>query len=139
MSENIQMFRSDCAVLPLVLTRKWYELIERGEKREEYRVATDYWNKRLTNWDLHPAGTPVVEFRLGYAKDAPRLAFWVFGLNTESGIKTYAFVDRHTDKTRHPEWGEPDVPHFVIKLGGPIKLLDVSDAHARAATEKEGK
>ena len=64
MSE-FSMFRSDCAVLKLVLKRKWYEMIERGEKREEYRAATDYWLKRLANWDLHPAGTPVVEFRLG--------------------------------------------------------------------------
>ena len=116
------MFRSDCAVLKLVLKRMWYEMIERGEKREEYRAATDYWLKRLANGDLHPAGTPVVEFRLGYAKDAPRMAFWVFGQNTVSGMKTYALVDDDTDKPRHPEWGEPDGAHFVIKLGGRIRL-----------------
>ena len=122
MSE-FSMFRSDCAVLKLVLKRKWYEMIERGEKREEYRAATDYWLKRLANWDLHPAGTPVVEFRLGYSKNAPRMAFWVFGQNTVGGMRTYALVDRETEKLRHPEWGEPDEPHFVIRLGGPVSLL----------------
>ena len=124
MSEcSLQMFRSDCAVLKLVLKRKWYEMIERGEKKEEYRAATDYWRTRLEKWDRSPGGTPVVEFRLGYAKNAPRMAFWVFGQNTESGMKTYALVDRDVDKPRHPEWGEPEEPHFVIRLGGPIQLL----------------
>ena len=50
------------------------------------------------------------------------MAFWVFGQNTVSGMKTYALVDRETEKPRHPEWGEPDEPHFVIKLGGRIHL-----------------
>ena len=122
MSE-FSMFRSECAVLKLVLKRKWYEMIERGEKREEYRAASDYWLKRLANWDLNPAGTPVVEFRLGYAKNAPRMAFWVLGQNTAGGMKTYALVDRETEKLRHPEWGEPDESHFVIRLGGPVSLL----------------
>ena len=120
----IELKRRCCAILPLVLKGKWFDMIERGEKREEYRMATDYWLKRLANWDLHPAGTPVVEFRLGYAKNAPRVAFWVFGLNTESGMKTDALVDRDTDKPRHPEWGEPDEPHFFIKLGGRVELQD---------------
>ena len=120
----IELKRSSCAILPLVLKGKWFDMIERGEKREEYRMATDYWLKRLANWDLHSAGTPIVEFRLGYAKDAPSMAFWVFGLNTESGMKTYALVDRDTDKPRHPDWGEPDEPHFFIKLGGRVELQD---------------
>ena len=120
---GFSMFRSDCAVLSLVLTRRWYEKIRVGEKREEYRLATDFWHKRLDKWDRNPAGTPVVEFRLGYAKDAPRMAFWVFGQNTVSGMKTYALVDRETEKLRHPEWGEPDEPHFVIRLGGAVSLL----------------
>ena len=120
----IELKRSACAILSLVLKGKWFDMIASGEKREEYRMATDYWLKRLANWDLHPAGTPIVEFRLGYAKDAPSMAFWVFGLNTESGMKTYALVDRDTDKPRHPEWGEPTEPHFFIKLGGRVELQD---------------
>jgi hypothetical protein len=127
----IELKRSSCAILPLVLKGKWFDMIERGEKREVYRMATDYWLKRLDNWDRHPAGTPVAEFRRGYAKAAPRMAFWCFGLNTESGMKTYALVDRDTDKPRHPDWGEPDEPHFFIKLGGLVKLqagIEVPDA-----------
>lgn len=123
----IELKRSACAILSLVLKGKWFDMIASGEKREEYRMATDYWLKRLANWDLHPAGTPVVEFRLGYANNAPRMVFWVFGLNTASGMKTYALVDSDTDKPRHPDWGEPDEPHFFIRLGGRVKLQDESE------------
>lgn len=35
--------RSECAVLTLVLKGKWYDMIEGGEKREEYRDSTPYW------------------------------------------------------------------------------------------------
>lgn len=68
-----------------------------------------------------------MEFRLGYAKNAPRMAFWVFGLNTASGMKIYALVDRDTNKPRHPNWGEPDQPHFFIALGGLVKLRNESE------------
>ena len=124
----IELKRSECAILSLVLKGKWFDMIASGEKREEYRMATDYWLKRLENWDRHPAGTPVVEFRLGYANNALRMAFWVLGLNTESGMKTYALVDSDTYKPRHPDWGEPDEPHFFIRLGGLVKLQDESEA-----------
>ena len=36
----IELKRSSCAILPLVLKGKWFDMIERGEKREEYRMAT---------------------------------------------------------------------------------------------------
>ena len=125
MSANeIRFPRHKCAILPLVLKGKWFDLIASGEKREEYRAATDYWLKRLEKWDRLPGGTPVVEFRLGYAKNAPRMAFWCFGQNTVFGMKAYALVVRDTDKPRHPEWGEPDEPHFVIRLGGQIRLVN---------------
>jgi len=119
-----QLHRRECAIFPLVLKGEWFDMIATGEKREEYRSATDYWFKRLENWDRSPGGTPVVEFRRGYAKHAPRMAFWCFGQSTASGMKTYALIDRDTDKLRHPEWGEPEGAHFVIRLGGRIKLVD---------------
>lgn len=117
--------RRSCSVLSLVLTRKWYDMIARGEKREEYRLATEYWQKRLWNWNLAftPKTTPVVEFRRGYAKNASRMAFWTMGLETAGGLMPYAFVAAdETGKVRHPEWGEPENAHFVIELGGPVEL-----------------
>ena len=120
----IELERSQCAILPLVLKGKWFDMIESGEKREEYRLPTDYWRKRLHNWNLrfNAQTTPVVEFRRGYAKDAPRIAFWCLGIETASGLMPYAYGDDAADKRLHPEWGEPNEPHFFIELGGIVAL-----------------
>ena len=106
--------RRECAILPLVLKRKWFDMIERGEKREEYRASTAYWSRRLANWYFRGLGEAahVVEFRLGYAKTAPRMAY-------EAG-SGYG----HWDGAKHPEWGEPEALHFVIRLGERVELLD---------------
>lgn len=34
-------------ILHLPLKKEWYQMIERGEKREEYREIKPYWIKRL--------------------------------------------------------------------------------------------
>lgn len=36
--------------LHLVLTGKWYDKIDSGEKTSEYRACTPYWNKRFCGW-----------------------------------------------------------------------------------------
>ena len=121
-----EISRDKCAILSLVLKGKWYDMIEHGGKREEYRDATKYWRIRLHNWDKRftSNNTPVVEFRLGYAPNAKRMAFWCLGCETVSGMRPYAYVDRSSDKPRHPEWGEPDEPHFCVELGGRIKIIN---------------
>ena len=121
----IELERSECAILSLVLKGKWYDMIEGGVKREEYRLATRYWGIRLKNWDgasSRDCKTPIVEFRRGCAKNAPRVAYWCYGLPTNIGMKAYAYVDAGVVKTRHPEWGEPEEGHFVIRLGGRVKF-----------------
>lgn len=47
-----QLKRSECAILPLVLKSKWYDMIANGEKKEEYRDAIKYWFTRLSNMRL---------------------------------------------------------------------------------------
>lgn len=110
---TITIERGKCAILPLVLKGEWYDMIERGDKREEYRLLKDYWQKRIYNWYPDMNGKyPVVEFRHGYAKNARRMAFSV------------PFVETVRDKTvpHRPEWGEPGKPHFIICLGSRVKL-----------------
>ena len=34
-------------ILELPLKKEWYNMIESGEKREEYREIKQYWQKRL--------------------------------------------------------------------------------------------
>ena len=53
-------------ILHLTLYRKYFDLIASGEKTEEYRDATPYWNKRLDGKYFHE-----VHFHNGYRKDAP--------------------------------------------------------------------
>ena len=111
--------RSECAVLSLVLKGKWYDAIEWGGKREEYRACTPYWETRLKNW-AGQGKQHVIEFRDGYAHNAPRMAF------------TGAMIDLHEThyskrewaRPLFPWWGEPPGPHYVIPLDERVELED---------------
>ena len=50
-------------ILRLNLKRKWWEQIKAGTKREELRLATDYWRKRLEGREYDE-----VHLLLGYPK-----------------------------------------------------------------------
>jgi len=102
--------RSECCILPLVLKRKWYEMIASGEKLEEYRDATPYWETRINNW-ANDGRCCVIEFRNGYARNAPRMVY-------------EACLQWMWCESEHPDWGEPDDPHYVIALGERIILED---------------
>ena len=39
--------------LHLILKRKWWDMIESGEKKEEYRTQSDYWIKRLVDGEYY--------------------------------------------------------------------------------------
>lgn len=93
-------------ILHLTLKKKWFDMIESGEKKEEYREIKDYWKSRLC------CGFPslyseidfdVVSFRNGYTKDAPVINLKWEGMDVREG---------------RPEWGaEVGKKYFVIKLG----------------------
>jgi hypothetical protein len=107
-----QLKRNECAILPLVLKGKWYDMIASGEKKEEYRDAKLFWRKRITNviYKAHNEDNPiVVAFSLGYKKQ-----------------DMFFVADRISCKkgSNHPEWGEPETPHYVIKLGERVELVD---------------
>jgi len=92
--------------LKLTLNKKWFDLIEKGIKTEEYREFKDYWITRLTN------GTPAyiefknfdfVEFTNGYNKKSPQVTLECLGIDEGFG---------------KGEWGAVEgVRYFVIKLG----------------------
>lgn len=108
--------RSECCILPLVLTGKWFEMISLGQKKEEYRDYTHYWVSRIGNWSRRAEyyGRPlVVEFRLGYAARTQRTAFLLDSM----------FL-RGANRFLHPDWGEPQGLHFVLELGERVELLN---------------
>jgi uncharacterized protein YeaO (DUF488 family) len=58
----------DPSILKLNLHREFFDAIASGEKRIEYREASPYWKQRLEGRSYD-----YVEFRNGYAKDAPEM------------------------------------------------------------------
>lgn len=82
--------------LTLPLMAKWYEMIERGEKLEDYRDDNLYWQKQLLS-DKYDA----VKFRCIY---------------TQRTI-TFRIKEIRLGKGKE-EWGaENGKTYFVIKLG----------------------
>ncbi len=119
-------------ILNLPLKKEWYEMIERGEKTEEYREKKAYWIVRLLEWRFMPDAHTIVEKRITM-EEAREIA--------EEGLDAYCgqLVPKHYDvvcfsygytKRRmmleykgltsgqgRPEWGAPEHETFIIKLG----------------------
>lgn len=116
----ITIKRSNCVILPLVVKRKWFDMIASGEKSEEYRLVTPYWEKRIINW-MHRTAAPhnIVELRCGYARNAPRLAFDVLRVLRSDEWEIM------NDQLRIPRryLGEPDELHYIIPLNCRVKLV----------------
>lgn len=105
--------RSECAVLPLVLKKQWYDMIDRGEKYIEYREAKPYWIRRIANWCRRMEGrTPVLEFRCGYRAGAPTMAF-------VAGDGDGVIFDRHSASrpVQHRELGEFPKDRYCLFIG----------------------
>lgn len=92
-------------VLNLVLKSRWFDMIERGEKKEEYRDITAYWEKRITKEHNYTH----VRFVRGYRAEAPRLLFKIKKISCRDGGRA--------------EWGaDPGRLYFVIELGAQVIL-----------------
>lgn len=93
--------------LKLVLKKKWYDLIDKGIKREEYREIKDYYTKRLFLKDTEPKVSKFgyVTFYLGYKKKEirPQMTFRIKLICVGKG---------------RPEWGaEEGKLYYIIVLG----------------------
>ena len=75
------------SVLHLNLHREFFSQIAAGTKRTEYRSQTPYWKKRLENRQYD-----VIQFRNGYATDAPEMQVEFLGLRRikKDGKNVYA-------------------------------------------------
>lgn len=101
--------KSECNLLHLVLKRKWFDLIDSGEKKEEYRGKTPHWERIYTWWNKDPSKPYVVAFQRGYNK--PSMWFVVDGITL-------------SDQSMKPEWGEPKGPHHILFLGERVHVCD---------------
>lgn len=93
----------DSNTLHLVLKRKWWDMIESGVKKEEYRTQSEYWVKRLVDG---PRFKPYehVCFHLGYTSTT--MTFSILRISQGDGI---------------PEWGGGHERVFIISLGARVK------------------
>ncbi|MGN8022086.1 ASCH domain-containing protein [Phyllobacterium sp. 22229] len=93
--------------LTIPLKREYFEAIKSGEKKEEYRLRNDYWNRRLFGNSIEPIPFDYIELTLGYPKAADtarRLILPWRGL---------------LEKTiTHPHFGPNPVDVFAIDVSG---------------------
>lgn len=107
--KNISESQRTTKILHLTLKKTWFDLIERGEKREEYREIKPYWKARLCEaWDdtdlnqFKAKKFHLVKFRNGYSKSARTITFLVERISVGEG---------------NPDWGaESGKSYFRIEL-----------------------
>lgn len=110
------MSRAD-GVLRVVLTGKWFDMIESGEKLEEYREGSEYWANRLLS-DRDP--DPLPAFRCGF-NSLPE-DFLKFHTLVASRGYTSRTLTRKIKRIRwgapRPEWSGDTVTGdcFIIEL-----------------------
>lgn len=106
------------------LKAKWYRMIERGVKKEEYREASRYWCKRFMGLesilfsyrngyeDINQAGYTHVQFSLGYPKkgdESRRMTFELKGIEYREGRE---------------EWGAVKWKKYLVEVLGRRTTLD---------------
>jgi len=120
--------RNECSILSLVLERKWYDMIASGEKKEEYRESKKYWWTRISNWDLGSLPVPLDIYDAIMGKKKPMVVAFSIGYKkADMFFIVDAVLDpdaKYPERVRHPEWGEPDFPHYIIKLGERVELVE---------------
>ena len=91
----------DRVVLHLVVKKKLYDMIERGEKPEVYRDDTPYWRRRLLRENRYVRYYTHVTFHCGYSSKIITFRYGMLHLGYGKVI-----------------WGAPaDRAVFIIKLG----------------------
>ena len=71
-------------ILHVPIIGHWFDMIESGEKKEEYRTQKLYWQKRLFNKDGTPKQFDIIRFRNGYSRESRTMD--VVHLATSVGI-----------------------------------------------------
>lgn len=92
-------------MLTLVIKKKWFDMIDKGEKLEEYRDITPYYNSRL---GLHEGTEQEIRLRNGYSSSSPIL-------------QITALI---TKGTGNPNWGASEgKEYWVLKIKQKERIL----------------
>lgn len=119
-------------VLNLTIKSKWYQMIFNGIKLEEYRPC---YNKQVEN--------AFNQAREASAKQEKRLVYVILrnGYSMRSkamAVTLYSFERRPQGCAAHPEWGEPSLSHFVMKIRGILNVGIYEDVKAYVASAIPG-
>lgn len=95
-------------VLRLVLTYRWYDMIEARIKKEEYRAQSPAWNRIFGTGKIKIKGKyynptdVIIEFSRGYTKNRKQMYIKCEGLLVKKG---------------NPNWGaQPGVEYYTLLL-----------------------
>lgn len=118
-------------ILDLVLKAKWYDMIESGEKTEEYRIIKPYWEKRLLDYK-----SLIKSYKENRQEFLFRKLFFTQKAFVDKicdrfprGYDAVRFHYGYTKRTMifqclgitigkgNPDWGAPDEDVFIISLG----------------------
>ncbi|WP_233545634.1 hypothetical protein [Parabacteroides sp. AM08-6] len=113
-------------ILDLPLKAQWYDMIESGKKKEEYRDNNRYWNRRLYKClTPHPG-------HYGDCQDFHGNIIYPCWKCEHSKLKQYTHIRfryGYTKRTMlfkldnisigkgNPNWGAPEHEVFILKLG----------------------
>lgn len=83
-------------MLTLPIKRKWFDMICKGQKREEYREPTEYWRVRFNKamMEYHGCHGQIfkvfpIQIRAGYRADSPTALLWVHCRYGKGGAKEW--------------------------------------------------
>lgn len=95
-------------IVSMPIKKKWFDMILRGEKKEEYREHKPYWGKRLF-------GKNITHLKLinGYGKDKPYLIVELRHIVLAIGNK---------------ELGAPMEHVLILKLGEIIERGNINES-----------
>lgn len=113
-----QLKRSECAVLPLVIKGKWYDMIASGEKKEEYRDDNPFWAKRIHKVYKQSRDYDTIMV-IAFSKRCKKYDMF-FVCDYAMGVGE-VYIKTHKLKT---EWGQPNSPHVILAIGERVELVD---------------
>jgi hypothetical protein len=87
------------AVLPV--NTRWLDLIADSVKLEEYRLDTEYWQKRLLKKGEKEGTCGTYVLRAGYSRDSKALLIDAVPIRRRGG---------------KPAWGAQDEPYIVLRI-----------------------
>lgn len=133
-------------ILYFPLEAQYYDMIECGEKSEEYREKTAYWIARLLEWRSIQGSLEVVDNRITTDIKRTRVTMAEARMIVDGSIMevsgrvlapkhydaacfSYGYTKRRmlweckgiTFGQGRPEWGAPDHETFITKLGRRIQ------------------